>query len=251
MRSVILLCILIAAGLASGLGVAERAMGTAGAQSSEAGPEQPIEPEKVVAEAWVPVAPLKDTNIQIVIERIVSDTYMRRIGDELVTISQDEAVMLDELDLADDQWGATEALSVWFTLSNLDDTGYLVCNNSLQHLLRSGIGFADVEGRRWKTFTTVLFQADGHVPGDFTIPLAPRGRRSMHRAIAYVDFEPPWQLAKDTPVPERLGYRMWEQLRAEVIPGDPDAPRVEIDVRAGGQGVCEISPGWPAMDSRP
>ncbi len=193
----------------------------------------PKPPAKPAAEA---------TQVQVVVDRVVPETSTYLMGNELVFVTRDEAAMLKDLRVDGyESFGKADSHSVWITLVNHTDTGYLLSEFDV-HQLACGIAYADSDGRAWRTQWTVL---DTHAAydGAFTIPLAPSSRREMVLPVSFMRFDPPEDPQRpglDLAFPPTLRYRikLMEVRARPIVDGQLGAP---VELTLDGSGTCEVS----------
>jgi hypothetical protein len=138
---------------------------------------------------------------------------------------------------------STPGHTVWFTLVNHTDDGFLISEGTLHQLLRYRVGYADDRGNAWRVQDTVLGNPDGEWTPTHTIPLAPRGRRVMTMDFGHVDFFLHAARPLEGTPPDTLRYLIEGELSVRRIVGQ-NVGDAEL-VRAGGRGECEVGPVGP------
>ncbi|MFI4915227.1 MAG: hypothetical protein ACIAS6_01820 [Phycisphaerales bacterium JB060] len=221
MRASIWTLAIVAAGLGLFVALAGSTGRTGGpvqgrAAGQEAVPRPPARPDARV------------TQVEVVVRRVVPETSTYLMGNELVFVTRDEAAMLKDLRVDGyESFGKADSHSVWITLVNHTDTGYLLSEFDV-HQLACAIAYADSDGRAWRTQWTVL---DTHAAydGAFTIPLAPRGRRETVLPVSFMRFDPPedpQRPGRDLAFPPTLRYRikLMEVRARPIVDGHLGAP---------------------------
>lgn len=182
------------------------------------------------------------TQVEVVVHRVVPETSTYLLGEKAIFATRDEAVMLDGLRANGHELSHKfDSHLVWITLVNHTDLGYLLSERFVSMLARGGIGYADANGRAWRTHLTALGNPDGYVEA-FTVPLAPNGRREMVLPATFMRFDPPedpQRPGRDLAFPTTLRYQIrLSDLRARpIVDGGLGEP---IELKIDGRGTCEV-----------